>query len=41
MRPTAFPSAAMFAFAALCLLAGILPGLFIDALAPAVAGARR
>ena len=26
--------AAMFAFAALCLLAGILPGLFIDGLAP-------
>ena len=26
--------AAMFAFAGLCLLAGILPGLFIDALAP-------
>jgi formate hydrogenlyase subunit 3/multisubunit Na+/H+ antiporter MnhD subunit len=28
--------AAMFAFAALCLIAGILPGLFIDALGPAV-----
>jgi formate hydrogenlyase subunit 3/multisubunit Na+/H+ antiporter MnhD subunit len=28
--------AAMFAFAALCLLAGVLPGLFIDALAPVV-----
>jgi hypothetical protein len=28
--------AAMFLLAALCLLAGILPGLFIDALAPAV-----
>lgn len=28
--------AAMFAFAAICLVAGILPGLFIDALAPAV-----
>lgn len=28
--------AAMFAFAALCLVAGILPGLFIDALAPVV-----
>jgi hypothetical protein len=28
--------AAMFALAALCLLAGILPGLFIDALEPAV-----
>jgi hypothetical protein len=28
----------MFAFAALCLVAGILPGLFIDALAPAVQG---
>jgi len=27
---------AMFALAALCLIAGILPGLFIDALAPAV-----
>jgi len=27
---------AMFAFAALCLIAGILPGLFIDALAPVV-----
>jgi formate hydrogenlyase subunit 3/multisubunit Na+/H+ antiporter MnhD subunit len=30
--------AAMFAFALLCLLAGILPGLFIDALAPIVEG---
>jgi hydrogenase-4 component B len=30
--------AAMFAFAALCLLAGILPGLVIDALAPVVQG---
>jgi hydrogenase-4 component B len=30
--------AAMFAFAALCLLAGILPGLFIDTLAPVVNG---
>ena len=30
--------AAMFAFAALCLVAGILPGLFIDALGPAVHG---
>ena len=30
--------AAMFAFAALCLLAGVLPGLFIDALAPVVQG---
>jgi hydrogenase-4 component B len=30
--------AAMFAFATLCLVAGILPGLFIDALAPAVQG---
>ena len=30
--------AAMFAFAALCLVAGILPSLFIDALAPAVQG---
>ncbi|MBR0719539.1 hydrogenase 4 subunit B [Bradyrhizobium liaoningense] len=29
-----FSLAAMFALAALCLLAGILPGLFIDALAP-------
>jgi formate hydrogenlyase subunit 3/multisubunit Na+/H+ antiporter MnhD subunit len=29
---------AMFAFAALCLLAGILPGLFIDALAPVATG---
>src|SRR5262249_13181482 len=28
--------AAMFAFAALCLVAGILPGLLIDALAPVV-----
>jgi hypothetical protein len=28
----------MFAFAALCLLAGTLPGLFIDALAPVVQG---
>jgi hypothetical protein len=31
-----FSLAAMFAFAALCLIAGILPGFFIDALAPAV-----
>ena len=30
-----FSLTAMFALAALCLLAGILPGLFIDALAPA------
>jgi formate hydrogenlyase subunit 3/multisubunit Na+/H+ antiporter MnhD subunit len=30
--------AAMFAFAALCLVAGILPGLIIDALGPAVRG---
>src|SRR5262249_51598738 len=30
--------AAMFAFAGLCLLAGIFPGLFIDALAPVVQG---
>jgi hypothetical protein len=29
---------AMFAFAALCLVLGILPGLFIDALAPVVQG---
>jgi formate hydrogenlyase subunit 3/multisubunit Na+/H+ antiporter MnhD subunit len=29
-----FSLAAMFAFAALCLIAGILPGAFIDALAP-------
>src|SRR6185436_19399945 len=28
--------AAMFLLAALCLIAGILPGLFIDALAPVV-----
>jgi hydrogenase-4 component B len=38
-----FSLGAMFAFAALCLLAGILPGLVIDGLAPAVqsmAGAR-
>jgi formate hydrogenlyase subunit 3/multisubunit Na+/H+ antiporter MnhD subunit len=31
-----FSLAAMFAFAALCLLAGILPGFFIDGLAPSV-----
>ena len=31
-----FSLAAMFAFAALCLLAGILPGFVIDALAPVV-----
>jgi hydrogenase-4 component B len=31
-----FSLAAMFTFAALCLLAGILPGLVIDAVAPAV-----
>jgi formate hydrogenlyase subunit 3/multisubunit Na+/H+ antiporter MnhD subunit len=30
----AFSSAALFALAAFCLVAGILPGLFIDALAP-------
>src|SRR5262249_58641618 len=30
--------AAMFSFAALCLLAGVLPGLVIDALAPVVQG---
>ncbi len=30
--------AAMFVFAAFCLIAGILPGLFIDALAPVVQG---
>jgi formate hydrogenlyase subunit 3/multisubunit Na+/H+ antiporter MnhD subunit len=38
-----FSLAAMYAFAALCLLAGILPGIFIDALASVVqplAGAR-
>jgi hydrogenase-4 component B len=38
-----FSLAAMFVLAALCLLAGILPGLFIDALAPistALIGAR-
>jgi formate hydrogenlyase subunit 3/multisubunit Na+/H+ antiporter MnhD subunit len=29
-----FSLAAMFLLAALCLLAGILPGLFIDALGP-------
>jgi formate hydrogenlyase subunit 3/multisubunit Na+/H+ antiporter MnhD subunit len=29
-----FSLAAMFSFAAICLIAGILPGLFIDALAP-------
>ena len=29
----------MFVLAALCLLAGILPGFVIDALAPVVAGA--
>ncbi len=33
-----FSLAAMFAFAALCLLAGILPGFVIDGLAPAVHG---
>jgi len=33
-----FSLAAMFAFAALCLLAGILPGFVIDGLAPAVRG---
>ncbi len=31
-----FSLTAMFAFAALCLVAGVLPGLFIDGLAPAV-----
>jgi formate hydrogenlyase subunit 3/multisubunit Na+/H+ antiporter MnhD subunit len=33
-----FSLAAMFFLAALCLVAGILPGLFIDALAPVVQG---
>jgi hypothetical protein len=33
-----FSLATMFAFAALCLLAGILPGLVIDGLAPVVEG---
>ena len=33
-----FSLTAMFAFAALCLIAGILPGFFIDALAPVVSG---
>ncbi len=33
-----FSLAAMFFFAALCLVAGILPGVFIDALAPVVQG---
>src|SRR5712691_5808229 len=33
-----FSLAAMFALAALCLVAGILPGAFIDALAPVVQG---
>jgi hydrogenase-4 component B len=33
-----FSLAAMYVFAALCLLAGILPGLVIDALAPVVQG---
>jgi hydrogenase-4 component B len=31
-----FSLTAMFAFATLCLIAGVFPGLFIDALAPAV-----
>jgi formate hydrogenlyase subunit 3/multisubunit Na+/H+ antiporter MnhD subunit len=33
-----FSLAAMFVFAALCLLVGILPGIVIDGLAPAVSG---
>jgi hydrogenase-4 component B len=33
-----FSLAAMYFFAALCLVAGILPGLFIDALAPVIKG---
>ena len=33
-----FSLAAMFLFAALCLVAGVLPGFFIDALAPVVQG---
>jgi formate hydrogenlyase subunit 3/multisubunit Na+/H+ antiporter MnhD subunit len=33
-----FSLAAMFLLAALCLVAGILPGLFIDSLAPVVSG---
>ena len=36
-----FSLAAMFVLAALCLVAGILPGLFIDALAPVVDSAGR
>jgi len=34
-----FALAAMFTLAALCLVAGVLPGLFIDALSPAVSNA--
>jgi hydrogenase-4 component B len=34
-----FALAAMFALAALCLVAGVLPGLFIDALSPVVSNA--
>src|SRR5262249_60327826 len=33
-----FSLAALFFFAALCLVAGIVPGFFIDALAPVVQG---
>jgi formate hydrogenlyase subunit 3/multisubunit Na+/H+ antiporter MnhD subunit len=33
-----FSLAAMFAFATLCLIAGVVPGVFIDALAPVVSG---
>ena len=36
-----FSLAAMAALAVLCLLAGVLPGLIIDALAPVVCGGRR
>jgi hydrogenase-4 component B len=37
-EPDGFSLAAMFFFAALCLVAGILPGFFIDALSPVVEG---
>ena len=36
LETDAFSRTAMFLFASLCLLAGVLPGLVIDALAPAV-----
>ena len=38
VKPTSFSLTAMFALALLCFVAGVLPGYFIDALAPVVQG---